>query len=429
MSRTFFNKIGVKLSDLWGRGTDSEEEERSYRDKKKPPELDKLWQKFNERLSRLFGRNGGRNPNPATQGAGLAAVIFVLICVVVWLISGLVIIAEGDEGLVLTFGKHTETKQPGLSWRWPYPIQSVEVVNKMLVRKVEIGYRASEKNKQLKEALMPTSDGNVVDLQFAVQYRLKSASDWAFNNAEQEEMVKHVAESAIREIVGKNKMDYVLYEGREKIANEVSQAIQTIFDRYSSGVLVTSVTVQSAQGPEQVQASFDDIQKATQDRKRMESEGNAYADDILPKAKGVASRVIQDAEAYRARVIAYAEGDTARFKQIYAEYQKAPVITRDRMYIETMQHIYSKATKVVVDAKNGNNVMYLPLDKMMLQNHPGEDPKPVTKPPQAETVPAEKTLTEKTPAEKIPGSVPPASSSLLSFPTARERDARSREAR
>ncbi len=444
MSRALLNKIGATLSDLWGRGTDSEEEERSYREKK-PPELDKLWLRFNERLNRLFGRKGGggQNPNASTQGMGIAIVILIIICVAVWLVSGLVVIAEGRVGLVTTFGKYTETKQPGLSWRWPYPIQSVEVVNLLEVRKVEIGYRASEKNKQLKESLMPTSDGNIVDLQVAVQYRLKSGQDFAYNNTEPEEMVKQVAESAIREVVGKNKTDYVLYEGRDKIAAEVSQTLQSVLDRYSAGILVTSVSVQGAGAPEQVHAAADDAQKAEQDRKRMESEAKAYADDVVPKAKGVASRLIQDAEAYRAKVIAHAEGDTARFKQILAEYQKAPTVTRDRMYIETMQHIFTKTTKIMVDSKNGKNMMYLPIDKLMSQVQTADPAKANANPnanaaPAANgTAPAGAAPAAATGKASVPGLVNPttpasaaesaASKSLV--PSTRERDSRNRETR
>ncbi|RJX32860.1 MAG: FtsH protease activity modulator HflK [Oxalobacter sp.] len=436
MSRTLFNKIGATLSDLWGRGSDSEEEERSYRDKKRPPELDKAWQNFNERLNRLFGRKGGgqnqgQNKNPGNKGMGLAILILVVICFSAWLFTGLVIVAEGRVGLVMTFGKFTEVKQPGLSWRWPAPFQSVEIINKLQVRKIEIGYRGSEKNREHKESLVPTGDGNIVDIQVAVQYRLKNPNDWAFNNLDQEEAVKLVAESAIREVVGKKTMDNVLYEGRDKIAQEVSLILQNALDRHTAGVEVMSVSVQAAQAPEEVTASFDDAYKAEQDRKRMENESRAYADDVIPKAKGVATRLIQDAEAYRARVIAHAEGDTIRFKQILTEYQKAPALTRDRMYIETMQDILTKTTKVLVDTKNGGNMMYLPLDKLVPQP---VSPSPEAVKPDAAPAPASTTTgapsaaptsTDKTPANAA--SVPAtgnASASIL-----RERDSRAREAR
>lgn len=445
MSRNLFNKIGVAMSDLWGRGSDSEEEERSYRDKKKPPELDKMWQNFNERINRLFGRKGGgqnqnQNQNPGKKGMGLAILILLVICIGAWMFTGLVIVAEGRVGLVMTFGKFTETKYPGLSWRWPAPFQSVEMVNKLQVRKIEIGYRGNEKNREHKESLVPTADGNIVDVQFAVQYRLKNPTDWAFNNLDQEEAVKLVAQSAISEVVGKKTMDNVLYEGRDKIAQEVSKILQDALDHHTSGVEVMSVSVQAAQAPEEVTASFDDAYKADQDRKRMENESRAYGDDVIPKAKAVATRLIQDAEAYRARVIAHAEGDTARFKQILAEYQKAPTVTRDRMYIETMQHIFTKTTKIMVDSKSGGNMMYLPIDKLMSQMPPADPAKPGATPPNEPApavqtpAPANANVNVNANANKNANATPVAApllpaDSKSAVPTARERDSRGREAR
>ena len=249
----------------------------------------------------------------------------------------------------------------------PWPIQNHEVVNVSQVRTVEVGYRNNLRNKQLNEALMLTNDENIVDIQFAVQYRLKNAADWVFNNRDQEDMVRQVAESAIREVVGRKKMDFVLYEGRDQIATEAQQIMQQIFDQYHSGVMVTNVTMQGVQPPEQVQAAFDDAVKAGQDRERLKNEGQAYANDVIPKAKGAAARLKEEAEAYRQKVIANAEGDTSRFKQIVAEYQKAPAVTRDRMYLETMQQIFANTTKLMIDTRAGNNLLYLPLDKLVSQ--------------------------------------------------------------
>ena len=418
MPLTLLKNIGVKLSDQWGRGTGSDEEKKSSRDKQ-PPELDKLWQNFNERLASIFGKNGnagGQQPNPATRGAGIAGTLFCLICLTVWLVSGTFIVQEGHAGIILTFGKHTETKLPGISWRWPYPIQSHEVVNVSQVRTVEVGYRTNAKNKQPKEALMLTSDENIIEIQFAVQYRLKNASDWTFNNRDREEMVMQVAETSIREIVGKNKMDFVLYEGRDKIAFDVNQLMQIIFDRYGSGVQITNVTMQGVQPPEQVQAAFDDAVKAGQDRERQKNEGQAYANDVIPKARGAASRLMQEAEGYRSGVIANAEGDAARFKLILAEYQKAPVVTRDRMYLETMQHIFTRTTKLMVDAKNGNNLLYLPLDKLMAQVAASEAA-PAVPPPAA---PA---------AEVAPAAPAPATDKSTAASSPRARESRVRETR
>jgi membrane protease subunit HflK len=268
---------------------------------------------------------------------------------------------------VLTFGKYHHLAPAGFNWRWPYPIQNHEIVNVSQVRTMEVGYRSSVRNKLPKEALMLTDDENIIDIQFAVQYKLKDAANWLFRNRDQDEMIRQVAETAMREIVGKNKMDFVLYEGREKIALDAGQLMQEIVDRYKAGVSITNVTMQGVQPPEQVQAAFDDAVKAGQDRERQKNEGQAYANDVSPKARGAASRLMQESEAYRARVTANAQGDASRFKQVLAEYQKAPAVTRDRMYLETMQQIFSSTTKVMVDAKNGNNLIYLPLDKLIAQ--------------------------------------------------------------
>jgi membrane protease subunit HflK len=267
----------------------------------------------------------------------------------------------------LTVGKYYHSTPGGFNRRWPYPIQSHEIVNVSQLRMVEVGYRNSTKNKQPRESLMLTDDENIIDIQFAAQYQLKSAADWLLNNRDQEEMVRQIAETSIREVVGKNKMDFVLYEGREKVAFDVSQLMQQIADRYNSGVQIMNVTMQTVQPPEQVQAAFDDAVKAGQDRERQKNEGQAYANDVIPRARGAASRLLQEAEGYRSKVVANAEGDASRFKQVLAEYQKAPAVTRDRMYLETMQQIFSNTTKVMVDSRSANNLLYLPLDKLISQ--------------------------------------------------------------
>jgi membrane protease subunit HflK len=253
----------------------------------------------------------------------------------------------------------------GFNWRWPYPIQSHEIVNVSQVRTVEVGYRGSVRNKQGKESLMLTDDENIIDIQFAVQYKLKNASDWVFNNRDQDELIKQVAETAIREVVGRSKMDFVLYEGREKVAYDTSQLMQQILDRYRSGAQITNVTMQAVQPPEQVQAAFDDAVRAGQDRERQKNEGAAYANDVIPRARGAAARLQQEADAYRSRVVANAEGDASRFKQVLTEYQKAPAVTRDRMYLETMQQIFANTSKVMVDSRSSSNLLYLPLDKLI----------------------------------------------------------------
>lgn len=379
MLGSIIKKIGLKFSlndPRWGRGSQDnnsqDNRQNGQRPTDGPPDLDQLWRDFNQRLNRLFGgKGGGRGGDGGggrdARGAGISAGIVALVVLFLWLVSGFFIVQEGQTGVVMTFGKFSYSTQPGFNWRWPYPIQAHEVVNLSQVRTVEVGYRSNIRNKLSRESLMLTDDENIIDIQFAVQYRLKDASDWMFNNRDQEETVKQVAETAIREIVGKSKMDFVLYEGREKVAFDTSALMQQILDRYRIGVMVTNVTMQTVQPPEQVQAAFDDAVKAGQDRERQKNEGQAYANDVVPRARGAASRLLQESEAYRSRVVANAEGEAARFTKILAEYQKAPGVTRDRMYIEAMQQIFTSTTKVMVDTKSNNSMIYLPLDKLIAQ--------------------------------------------------------------
>ena len=341
-----------------------------------PPDLEELWRDFNRKLNDMFGKKGGGNNggndgprmpqldfNPKFLGGGVG-VLLVLVAVA-WLVSGFYIVDASQRGIVLQFGSYKEATEPGLRWRLPYPIQTHELVNLTGVRTIEIGYRGSERNKVLKEALMLTDDENIVNIQFAVQYILKDPVEYLFNNRHPDEAVMGAAETAVREIVGKSKMDFVLYEGREQIATQAAKLMQDILDRYKSGILISKVTMQNAQPPEQVQAAFDDAVKAGQDRERQKNEGQAYANDVIPKAKGTAARLMEEANGHRQRVISTAEGDASRFKQVQTEYAKAPEVTRQRMYLETMQQVYSNTSKVMVDAKGQGNLLYLPLDKLM----------------------------------------------------------------
>ncbi|MCX7217025.1 MAG: FtsH protease activity modulator HflK [Burkholderiales bacterium] len=347
-------KLGLifSLNDpRWGRGPqdeDGKEPRQTGRPNDGPPDLDQLWREFNQRINRLFrGKGGGgagggsSNDGDDARNAGISAGVAGAVILFLWLVSGFFIVQEGQTGIVLTFGKYSHSAQPGFNWRWPYPIQTQETVNLSQVRTVEVGYRSNVRNKLARESLMLTDDENIIDIQFAVQYRLKDASAWVFNNRDQEETVKQVAETAIREVVGKSKMDFVLYEGREKVAFDTSTLMQQILDRYATGVLVANVTMQAVQPPEQVQAAFDDAVKAGQDRERQKNEGQAYANDVVPKARGAASRLMQESEGYRARVVANAEGEAARFNKVLVEYQRAPAVMRDRLYIEAMQQIFA----------------------------------------------------------------------------------------
>ena len=397
-------KIGLKFSlndPRWGRGSDDNKPtgQDGKRPPDGPPDLDQLWRDFNQRLSKLLGGKGGGNGGgtgsgdgfkPDMRGAGIGVGVIAAIIGFLWLVSGFFIIQEGQTGVVLTFGKYSHMTPAGFNWRWPAPIQSHEVVNVSQVRTVEVGYRNNVRNKQPRESLMLTDDENIIDIQFAVQYKLKDASEWVFNNRDQDEMVRQVAETSIREIVGRSKMDFVLYEGREKVAFDVAASMQRILDLYKGGVQVTNVTMQGVQPPEQVQASFDDAVKAGQDRERQKNEGQAYANDVIPKARGAASRLQEESEGYRARVVANAQGEAARFKQVLVEYQKAPGVTRDRMYIDTMQQIFANTTKLMLDAKGGNNLLYLPLDKLISQSagDSGTAPKAATAAPVIDPIPS-----------------------------------------
>ncbi|MCX9155100.1 FtsH protease activity modulator HflK [Niveibacterium sp. 24ML] len=337
-----------------------------------PPDLEEVWRDVNRRLSNLFGRQGngdrggdgggGGSPSPRQLGGGIGLIAGVVAAL--WLASGFYIVDASQRGIVLRFGKFVESTEPGLRWRMPYPLETHEIVNLTGVRTVEIGYRGSERNKVLNESLMLTDDENIVNIQFAVQYVLKDPKDYLFKNREPDANVVQAAESAVREIVGKSKMDFVLYEGREQIATAAAKLMQDILDRYEAGITISKVTMQNAQPPEQVQAAFDDAVKAGQDRERQKNEGQAYFNDVVPKAKGAASRLFEEASGYQSRVIANAEGDAARFKSIVAEYAKAPEVTRQRMYLDTMQQVFANTTKVMVDAKGNGNLLYLPLDKL-----------------------------------------------------------------
>ncbi len=345
-----------------------------------PPDLEVVLRDINNKIASLFGRrntgggSGGDSGAPGNfGGVGLVVVIVVLI----WLASGFYIVDASQRGVVLRFGKYLEATEPGPRWHFPFPIETVEVVNLSQVRTVEIGYRDNVKNKMLQESLMLTDDENIIDIQFAVQYFLKDPAAYLLNNRAPEENVRQAAETAIREVVGKNKMDFVLYEGREQVAAETTKLIQDILDRYKSGILVSKVTMQNAQPPEQVQAAFDDAVKAGQDRERQKNEGQAYANDVVPKAKGAAARLMQEGEGYRQSVIANAEGDASRFRQVLSAYEKAPAITRERLYLEMMQQVFTRSSKVLLDQKNGSNsLLYLPLDKLMQRASAGAVPMP-----------------------------------------------------
>ena len=338
-----------------------------------PPDLDEIVRKFNQKLGNIFGKKGGGNPSgvpggpggPSAMMMGSSFALAAGLAISVWLASGFYIVDEGKRGVELRLGRYVQTTQPGPRWHWPYPFENAEVVNVSQLQSVEIGHRNNQKTKVREESLMLTEDQNIVDVQFAVQYTLKSPEEYLFNNRSPDEAVRQVGETAMREIVGKSKMDFVLYEGRGDIASRATVLMQRILDRYKTGILISTVNLQNAQPPEQVQASFDDAVRAKQDLQRLKNEGEAYANDILPKAKGAAARLMEEANGHKQRVIASAQGDASRFTQVLAEYDKAPGVTRERLYLDMMQQIMQSTSKVVVDQKGGNNLLYLPLDKLI----------------------------------------------------------------
>ena len=305
------------------------------------------------------------NKKPGSRGLAFAAVVVVGL----WAATGFYIVPEGQSGIVTTFGRYTETTMPGFRWHIPYPIQQADIVDVSSVRTVAIG--AMGRANREAEALMLTDDENIVDLRFNVQYRIKSgdgAMNYIFRSRDPDESVRQSAESAMREVVGRKKMDSVLFESKQEIAEDVKKIMQEMLDRYRTGIEVMSVAIQNAQPPQPVQAAFDDAVKAGQDRERQINEGQAYANDVIPKARGMAARLAQEAEGYKARVVETAKGDADRFAQVLTQYEKAPRVTRDRMYVDMMQQVMQSTTKVYVDTQDGNNLLYLPFDKLMEQN-------------------------------------------------------------
>jgi modulator of FtsH protease HflK len=341
-----------------------------------PPDLDELWRDFNRKLSGLFGGGkGGRNDErppggpfqPDVKSAGIGAGLIAMVALLIWLGSGFFIVQEGHRAVITTFGKYAGIKDAGWAWRFPYPVQAHETVAVTQLQSVDVGRNSVVQATGLKDSSMLTQDENIVDIRFTVQYRRADARAYLFENNRPDEAVVMAAESAVREIVGKSRVDQVLYEQRDAIAAALVSSVQAQLDRLKAGIVVSNVNMQNVQVPDAVQSAFNDAFKAGADRDRFKNEGQAYASDVIPKARGDASRLMEEAEGYRSRVIAQAEGDAQRFRSVLAEYQKAPAVTRDRMYLETMQQIYGNVTKLLVDTRSNSNLLYLPLDKLLQQ--------------------------------------------------------------
>ena len=347
----------------------------AQRNNEGPPDLDEVFRDLSQKINKLFGRggnqNGGGNSNipPAdSKPAEFPILPIIGVIIAIWMATGFYIVDQGSLGVEQRFGKYTQTTEPGPRWHWPFPVETVTVVNMEQVRRLEVGYRSSGDNsggktKVPREALMLTEDENIIDLQFAVQYNLKNAKDFLFNNRNVEGdsgAVMSAAETAIREVVGKNKLDDLLQKGLA----DTSERMQAILDSYQTGVKITSVSLQSAQPPEQVQEAFEDVNRANQDYQRQINEGQAYANDVIPKARGNASRLAAEAAGYKLKVENEATGNANRFEQILAQYVKAPEVTRQRLYLDTQEQVLSNTSKVIVDQK-GSSLLYLPLDKLM----------------------------------------------------------------
>ncbi|HZI85041.1 MAG TPA: FtsH protease activity modulator HflK [Casimicrobiaceae bacterium] len=334
-----------------------------------PPDLDEIWRNVNRRVNELFGKrdDAGEPGKPARPrfplgGAGL----LIALVVVVWLASGFYIVDEGRRGVVTRFGRYTETTLPGPRWHLPFPVEAVDVIDFSKIKTVEI-HGNTPASRSARGLLLLTDDENITDALFAVQYRLKDAKDYVFNAKNPDDVLVQVASTAISEVVGRSQMDFVLYEGRGEVARKTETLMQEMLDRYGTGIQIQSVSLQDAQPPEQVRPAFDDAVKAGQDLERQKNEGQAYANDVVPRARGTASRLLQEADGYNARVVQEAEGNASRFRQILVEYNKAPAVTRERLYLDMMQSVLGNTSKVLVDQKGSNSLLYLPLDQLLKQ--------------------------------------------------------------
>jgi modulator of FtsH protease HflK len=357
----------------------------AQRNNEGPPDLDEVLRDLSQKINNLFSRKGGGNSSnttPSDGGKGFDVPILPILALIaaIWLATGFYIVDQGSLGVVQRFGKYTTTTEPGPRWHWPFPIETKTVVNMEQVRRLEVGYRSSgegsgSKQKVPNESLMLTEDENIIDMQVAVQYKLKSAVDYVFSNRDTDKSVMSAAETAIREVVGKSKLDDLLQKGLP----DTSANMQAILDSYKTGIQITSVSRQKGAAPEQVKEAFDDVNRAGQDYQRQINLGQAYANDVIPKARGTASRLASEAAGYKLKVESEATGNASRFEQILTQYNKAPEVTRQRLYLDAQEQIMSSTSKVIVDQKGGNSLLYLPLDKLMetsRQATTGVAPKP-----------------------------------------------------
>ena len=370
-----WNEPGSDKPNPWGQGQGQGNGNGQGGGQRSPPDLDQVIRDLQQKFGAIFGGRGGGGGGGSGWGAskmGAAGLGFIVVLVVLgWLATGIYVVEQGEQAVELRFGQFTEIKEAGLRWHMPYPIESRELVNVQKIRTVEVGYRTATRSGQLakvpSEALMLTTDENIIDIQFAVQFDVRDPKDLLFNVSEpDEQVVRQATESAVREVIGWSTMDKAITGGRSEIAQSTRVLLQEILDRYQSGLNIRNVEMQNAQPPEEVKPAFDDAVKAREDQVRIKNEAEAYSNDILPRAKGQAARLLQEAEGYEASKVALAKGEASRFTQVLEEYWKAPEITRDRLYLEAMESVLSNSTKLLIDQKSGgNNVMYLPLDQLI----------------------------------------------------------------
>ncbi len=356
-----WNEPGGDKNDPWS----------GRKDPNGPPDLDEAIRNLQDKFGGLFGGGGSGDGSGGFSMKGIG--IVVAAAVAVWLISGFYQVVQGTRGVVTRFGAYVDTTEAGLNWHIPFPIEDVLIIDVEKQRFIEVGYRSGGRQGMgsvPREALMLTRDENIVDVRLAVQYRVSNAKDFAFNVLNPSATLKQVTESVERGVIGHNKMDFVLTEGRSEIVSEIKEEIQAVMDSYQAGIQIDSVNLQDAQPPEQVQGAFEDAIKAREDKQRLINEAEAYSNDVVPKARGAASRTVQEAEAYKERVIASADGEVSRFAHLLEEYKKAPEVTRQRIYLETMESVLGGTDTVMVDVKGSNNLLYLPLDKLGKQAKP-----------------------------------------------------------
>lgn len=341
-----WNEPGGNDKDPWGGGRGKNDG---------PPDLDEAFKKLQEKLNRLFGGRSGGSGNNSGSGSSNPWPLFsvaAVVAAIIYVASGFYTIDAQERAVVLQFGAFKEIKDQGLSWNAPLVTQVFKV-------------NVTAESQYPSRALMLTLDESIVELPITVQYNVADVKDYVLNVRDPEISLRHAADSALRHVVGSTALNQVLSEGRQKIAAEVKQRIQSYLDDYGTGILVRDVNIQEGRPPEEVRAAFDDVIKAKEDEERLKNQAQAYSNEVIPEARGRAQRMLEEAEAYRAEVIARAEGESDRFERLLTEYLREPGVTRERLYIETMERVMGNASKVMVDVKGGNNMLYLPLDRMV----------------------------------------------------------------